>query len=41
MSIRKIASATLALLAAFLVPLAAFAEETGKVGANKFDVKTG
>jgi len=27
-------------VAAFLVPLAAFAEEAGKVGANKWDVKT-
>jgi F-type H+-transporting ATPase subunit c len=40
MSIRKLGPAALAFAAAFLVPLAAFAEETGKVGANKFDVKT-
>lgn len=40
MSIRKLGPATLAFAAAFLVPLAAFAQETGKVGANKFDVKT-
>lgn len=39
MSIRKLGPAALAFAAAFLVPLAAFAEETGKVGANKFDVK--
>src|ERR1700754_1996591 len=40
MSIRKLGPAALAFAAAFLVPLAAFAQETGKVGANKFDVKT-
>jgi F-type H+-transporting ATPase subunit c len=40
MSIRKLGPSALAFAAAFLVPLAAFAEETGKVGANKFDVKT-
>ncbi len=40
MSIRKLGPAALAFAAAFLVPLAAFAEETGKVGANKFDAKT-
>jgi F-type H+-transporting ATPase subunit c len=40
MSIRKLGPAALAFAAAFLVPLAAFAEETGKVGANKYDVKT-
>lgn len=39
MSIRKLGPAALAFAAAFLVPLAAFAEETGKMGANKFDVK--
>ncbi|MBX3207688.1 MAG: F0F1 ATP synthase subunit C [Labilithrix sp.] len=40
MSIRKLGPSALAFAAAFLVPLAAFAQETGKVGANKFDVKT-
>jgi F-type H+-transporting ATPase subunit c len=39
MSIRKLGPAALAFAAAFLVPLAAFADE-GKMGANKFDVKT-
>lgn len=39
MSIRKLGPAALAFAAAFLVPLAAFAQEAGKVGANKFDVK--
>ena len=39
MSTRKLGPAALAFVAAFLVPLAAFAQETGKVGANKFDVK--
>ncbi len=39
MSTRKLGPAALAFAATFLVPLAAFAEETGKVGANKFDVK--
>ncbi len=39
MSIRKLGPAALAFAAAFLVPLAAFAEETGRV-ANKFDTKT-
>jgi F-type H+-transporting ATPase subunit c len=39
MSIRKLGPAALAFAATFLVPLAAFAEETGKVGANKYDVK--
>lgn len=39
MSIRKLGPATLAFVAAILVPLAAFAEETGKVGANANDVK--
>ncbi|MBX3192676.1 MAG: ATP synthase F0 subunit C [Labilithrix sp.] len=41
MSTRKLAPAALAFVAAFLVPLAAFAQEVGKMGANKFDVKTG
>ncbi|MBX3200204.1 MAG: F0F1 ATP synthase subunit C [Labilithrix sp.] len=40
MSIRKLGPSALAFAAAFLVPLAAFAQETGRVGANKFDVKT-
>jgi F-type H+-transporting ATPase subunit c len=40
MSIRKLGPAALAFAAAFLVPLAAFAEETGKVGANNNDVRT-
>jgi F-type H+-transporting ATPase subunit c len=41
MSIRKLGPAALAFAAAFLVPLAAFAEEAGgKMGANKNDVKT-
>lgn len=41
MSIRKLGPAALAFVAAFLVPLAAFAEEAGgKMGANKYDVKT-
>jgi F-type H+-transporting ATPase subunit c len=35
---RKLAPATLAFVAAFIVPLAAFAEE-GKMGANGNDVK--
>ncbi len=39
MSIRKLGPAALAFAAAFLVPLAAFAQETGKMGANRFDVK--
>lgn len=39
MSIRKLGPAALAFAAAFLVPLAAFAQETGKIGANKWDVK--
>jgi F-type H+-transporting ATPase subunit c len=39
MSIRKLGPAALAFAAAFLVPLAAFAED-GKMGANKYDVKT-
>ena len=39
MSIRKLGPAALAFAAAFLVPLAAFAEETGRMGANKYDVK--
>ncbi len=39
MSIRKLSPAALAFVAAFLVPLAAFAQESGKIGANKFDVK--
>ncbi len=39
MSTRKLGPAFLAFVAAFLVPLAAMAEEAGKVGANKFDVK--
>lgn len=39
---RKLGPAALAFLAAFLVPLAAFAEEAGgKMGANRFDVKMG
>jgi F-type H+-transporting ATPase subunit c len=38
---RKLGPAALAFLAAFLVPLAAFAEEGGKMGANRFDVKMG
>ena len=40
MSIRKLGPAALAFASAFLVPLAALAQETGKMGANKFDVKT-
>lgn len=40
MSIRKLGPAALAFAAAFLVPVAAFAQQTGKVGANEFDVKT-
>lgn len=41
MSIRKLGPAALAFAAAFLVPLAAFAQETGgKVGTSKYDVKT-
>ena len=41
MSIRKLGPAAIAFMAAFLVPLAAFAEEAGgKMGANKYDVKT-
>jgi len=39
MSTRKFGPAALAFVAAFLVPLAAFAQETGKVGSNRFDVK--
>lgn len=39
MSIRKMGPAALAFAAAFLVPMAAFAQETGKVGANAYDVK--
>ena len=39
MRTRKLGPATLAFAAAFLVPLAAIAQETGRVGANKFDVK--
>ena len=39
MSTRKLGPAALAFAAAFLVPLAAFAQDMGKVGANKFDVK--
>ena len=42
MSTRKLGPAALAFAAAFLVPLAAFAEETGgKMGANRFDVRMG
>jgi len=42
MSTRKFAPAALAFVAAFIVPLAAFAQEAGgKMGANKFDVKVG
>jgi len=37
---RKLGPAALAFLAAFLVPLAAFAED-GARAANRFDVKTG
>lgn len=40
MSIRKLGPSALAFAAAFLVPVAAFAQQTGKVGANEFDVKT-
>src|SRR5262245_5722165 len=40
MKIRKLGPAALAFAAAFLVPLAALAQETGRMGANKFDVKT-
>ena len=40
MSTRKLGPAALAFAAAFLVPLAAIAQETGRAGANKFDVKT-
>jgi F-type H+-transporting ATPase subunit c len=39
MSIRKLGPATLAFVAAFLVPLAAFAQESGRAGANANDVK--
>lgn len=39
MSIRKLGPAALAFAAAFVVPLAAFAEDTGRMGANKYDVK--
>jgi len=40
MSIRKLGPAALAFAAAFLVPLAAFAQDAGgKMGANKYDVK--
>ena len=42
MSTRKFGPAALAFAAAFLVPLAAFAQEAGgKMGANRFDVKMG
>ena len=42
MSTRKLGPAALAFVAAFLVPLAAIAQEAGgKMGANKFDVKMG
>jgi len=41
MSTRKLGPAVLAFVAAFLVPLAAIAQEAGgKMGANKWDVKT-
>jgi len=40
MSIRKLGPAALAFAAAFLVPLAAFADDAGKVGANNNDVRT-
>jgi len=40
MSTRKLGPAALAFVAAFLVPLAAFAADE-KMGANKFDVKMG
>ena len=40
MSTRKLAPAALAFVAAFLVPLAAFAQQaTEKMGASKYDVK--
>lgn len=39
MSTRKLGPAALAFVASFLVPLAAFAADEGKMGANKFDVK--
>lgn len=39
MSIRKLAPATLAFVAAFIVPLAALAAEGEKAGANANDVK--
>ena len=39
MSTRKLGPAALAFAAAFLLPLAAIAQETGRAGANKFDVK--
>jgi F-type H+-transporting ATPase subunit c len=40
MSIRKMGPAALAFVATFVVPFAAFAQETGaRVGANAFDVK--
>ncbi len=39
MSIRNIGPAALTFAAAFLVPLAAFADEGGRMGANQFDVK--
>jgi F-type H+-transporting ATPase subunit c len=40
MSIRKLGPAALAFAAAFLVPLAALAQEGGKIGANNNDVRT-
>ncbi len=39
MSTRKFGPAALAFVAAFLVPLAAFAQEAGKAGANLNDVR--
>ena len=39
MRTRKLGPAVLAFAAAFLVPLAAMAQEAGRVGANKYDVK--
>ncbi|AKU97451.1 ATP synthase F0 sector subunit c [Labilithrix luteola] len=39
MSIRKLGPAALAFVAAFVVPVAAFAADETHVGANKFDVK--
>jgi F-type H+-transporting ATPase subunit c len=42
MSTRKLGPAVVAFVAAFLVPLAAFAQQQqGKMGANEFDVKMG